>query len=223
MNMAEKLQSLRKSKGLSQEELADLLNVSRQAVGKWEAGRFYPDIDKLMQLSELYSISLDRLIKDTGDCNLQIGEQNEEKEDITDFLIRAKTACYAGHGEEIDASRRGSHDLEYEEDELYYYDTYLGGERFGGEEAVWKNGMPIWCMNYCGRVTGEHFSGDFLKEALDAVPYNMPYRGPAFFQSGAYTYHCRVEGDFDWYQGYEGILHEGIKIYECYFHGGSIR
>ncbi len=223
MNMAEKLQSLRKSKGLSQEELADLLNVSRQAVGKWEAGRFYPDIDKLVQLSELYSISLDRLIKDTGDCNLQIGEQNEEKEDITDFLIRAKTACYAGHGEEIDASRRGSHDLEYEEDELYYYDTYLGGERFGGEEAVWKNGMPIWCMNYCGRVTGEHFSGDFLKEALDAVPCNMPYRGPAFFQSGAYTYHCRVEGDFDWYQGYEEILHEGIKIYECYFHGGSIR
>lgn len=223
MNMAEKLQLLRKSKGLSQEELADLLSVSRQAVGKWEAGRFYPDIDKLVLLSELYSISLDRLIKDTGDCNLQIGEQDAEKEDITGFLIRAKTACYAGHGEEIDASRRGSHDLEYEEGELYYYDTYLGGERFGGEEAVWKNGAPIWCMNYCGRVTGEHFSGDFLKEALDAVPYDMPYRGPGFFQSGAYTYHCRAEGDFDWYQGYEEILHEGIKIYECYFHGGSIR
>lgn len=222
MNMAEKLQLLRKNKGLSQEELADLIGVSRQAVGKWEAGKFYPDIDKLVQLGELYSISLDRLIKDTDDCNLRIEERDGEKEDIAGFLIRAKRACYAGHGEELDASRKCSHDLEYEEGELYYYDTYLGGERFGGEEAVWKGGVPIWCMNYCGRVTGEYFSGDFLKEALTAVPRDMPYRGPSLFQSGAYTYHCRTEGVFDWYQGYEEILHEGVKIYECYFHGGSI-
>ncbi|TCL59052.1 DNA-binding XRE family transcriptional regulator [Kineothrix alysoides] len=222
MNMAEKLQLLRKNKGLSQEELADLIGVSRQAVGKWEAGKFYPDIDKLVQLGELYSISLDRLIKDTDDCNLRIEERDGEKEDIAGFLIRAKRACYAGHGEELDASRKCSHDLEYEEGELYYYDTYLGGERFGGEEAVWKGGVPIWCMNYCGRVTGEHFSGDFLKEALMAVPRDMPYRGPSLFQSGAYTYHCRTAGVFDWYQGYEEILYEGVKIYECYFHGGSI-
>ncbi|NLL77958.1 MAG: helix-turn-helix transcriptional regulator [Clostridiales bacterium] len=223
MNMAEKLQVLRKNKGLSQEELAELLSVSRQAVGKWEYGQSYPDLDKLIQLSELYSISLDRLVKDQGDCNLQIGEGERVREDITDFLIRAKRACYAGHGQEVGASRHNSHDLEYREDDLYYYDTYLGSECFGGEEAVWKSDNPIWCMNYCGRVTGEHFSGDFLKAALAAVPYDMPYRGPALFQSGSYTYHCKVEGNFGWYQGCEEILHERIKIYECYFHGGTIR
>ena len=94
------------------------------------------------------------------------------------FLIRAKQATYAGKGAETSPSREKSHDLVYRDGEYMYYDTYLGGEEFAGEEALWISGVPHWSMNYIGRVTGENFSGDFLKEALLRVPEENPYRGP---------------------------------------------
>ena len=143
--------------------------------------------------------------------------------DIITFLIRAKQATYAGKGAETTASRIGSHDLVYREGELMYYDTYLGGERFAGEEALWISGVPCWSMNYVGRVTGSPFSGDFLKEALLHVPEQMPYRGPEKYVNGDYTYDCSVEGSFDWFQGKETIRYREEIIYECFFHGGLIR
>lgn len=64
MMFPDKLQSLRRDKGLSQEKLADLIGVSRQAVSKWESGQSYPDVDKLIALSNLFQVSLDELVKD---------------------------------------------------------------------------------------------------------------------------------------------------------------
>ncbi|MGN1147207.1 MAG: DUF5680 domain-containing protein [Lachnospiraceae bacterium] len=153
-------------------------------------------------------------------------EQHKEDigiNEIIPFLILAKKNTYAGKAQEVKASRPASHDFSYEEGDYAYYDTYLGGERFAGEEAVWHQGLPIWSMNYAGRVVGENFSGDFLKEALCHVPANMPYRGPAVYSNGDYHYHCKVEGEFAWYQGYEEIFYRDEKIYECYFHGGILR
>ena len=142
---------------------------------------------------------------------------------LIDFLIRAKQKTYAGKGAEEAPSRPCSHDLKYAEGELCYLDTYLGGDRFAGEEALWENGRPIWSMNYAGQVTGAPFSGDFLKEALLHVPKTMPYRGPERYENGDYLYTCSVEGDFEWFQGYETIRFRGEKIYDCYFHGTSLR
>ncbi len=139
------------------------------------------------------------------------------------FLIRAKKATYAGKGAETTASRTGSHDLVYREGDLMYYDTYLGGEKFAGEETLWISDIPYWSMNYIGRVTGSPFSGDFLKEALLHVPEQMPYRGPEKYENGDYTYDCSVEGSFDWFQGKEAIRYREELIYECFFHGGLIR
>lgn len=139
------------------------------------------------------------------------------------FLIRAKKATYAGKGAETSSSRTQSHDLIYQEDDYMYYDSYLGGEKFAGEEALWIREKPYWSMNYIGRVTGEHFSGDFLKEALFHVPVDQPYRGPEEYTDGNYSYQCRVTGDFAWFQGHETISFQGQGIYECYFHGGLIR
>ena len=138
------------------------------------------------------------------------------------FLLRAKRATYAGKGPETASSRPGSHDLAYQEGDLLYIDSYLGGSRFAGEEALWVQGVPVWSMNYAGRVTGEGFSGDFLKEALRHVTPDMPYRGPARYVSGDLAYTCEVTGDFAWFQGYERITQEGRDIYECHFHGGLI-
>ena len=142
---------------------------------------------------------------------------------IVSFLIRAKQATYAGKGAETASSRTGSHDLVYRENNLMYYDTYLGGDKFAGEEALWISDVPYWSMNYVGRVTGSPFSGDFLKEALLHVPEEMPYRGPEKYVNGDYTYSCSVEGDFDWFQGKETISYCGKQIYECFYHGGLIR
>ncbi len=142
---------------------------------------------------------------------------------LVEFLIRAKQKTYAGKGAEAASSRPGSHDLIWREDDLMYYDTYLGGEQFAGEEALWISDVPYWSMNYVGRVTGENFSGDFLKEALRHVPADKPYRGPESYRSGDYLYTMECTGDFRWFQGRENICYQGRQIYECCFHGGTIR
>jgi transcriptional regulator with XRE-family HTH domain len=62
MEFNNRLYQLRKQKGLSQEELASRLNVSRQTVSKWEVGDSTPDMEKLMAMSELFDVSLDQLV-----------------------------------------------------------------------------------------------------------------------------------------------------------------
>ena len=139
------------------------------------------------------------------------------------FLLRAKKNTYAAHGAEISSSRPASHDLRYAEGDFLYLDTYLGGLQFSGEEAIWKDGVPIWSMNYCGRVTGDGFSGDFLKQALLRVTKDAPYRGPSEYIEGEMRYLSRADGDLSWFQGYEEITLSGKRVYECFFHGGEIR
>lgn len=64
MEFNNKLFELRKQKGLSQEELAGRLNVSRQTISKWEVGESAPDMDNLVSISELFGVSLDELVLD---------------------------------------------------------------------------------------------------------------------------------------------------------------
>lgn len=63
MNMADRIQYLRKSKGISQEELADKVGVSRQAVSKWESEQSTPDVEKIILLSDLFEVTTDYLLK----------------------------------------------------------------------------------------------------------------------------------------------------------------
>ena len=63
MSFAENLKQLRKEKQLSQEQLAEILDVSRQAVSKWEQGIGYPEVEKLLLLSSKFSVSLDSLME----------------------------------------------------------------------------------------------------------------------------------------------------------------
>ena len=64
MILADKIIRLRKKNGWSQEELADKMNVSRQAVSKWESAQTIPDLDKILQLSALFGVTTDYLLKD---------------------------------------------------------------------------------------------------------------------------------------------------------------
>ncbi len=63
MVIAEQIRNRRKDRGLSQEELADRIYVSRQTISNWETGRTYPDIESLLLLSSLFDVTVDELIK----------------------------------------------------------------------------------------------------------------------------------------------------------------
>ncbi|ESL02469.1 DNA-binding helix-turn-helix protein [Catonella morbi ATCC 51271] len=63
MNISERIQELRKAKGISQEELADKIDVSRQAVSKWENGQSIPDLEKVILLSEYFEVTTDYILK----------------------------------------------------------------------------------------------------------------------------------------------------------------
>lgn len=63
MEFAEKLITLRKSRELTQEQLADMLNVSRQSVSKWENGQVIPDVEKIVELSKTFDVTTDYLLK----------------------------------------------------------------------------------------------------------------------------------------------------------------
>ena len=79
MEFYEKLQELRKQKGLTQEELAESLYVSRTAISKWESGRGYPNIDSLKAISKFFSVTIDELL--SGEEVLTIAEENQKQKE----------------------------------------------------------------------------------------------------------------------------------------------
>lgn len=76
MTLGDKLSKKRKDNNYTQEQLADILGVSRQSISKWESNIAYPETDKLIRISELYNCSLDYLLKDT--------EEKERRESDND-------------------------------------------------------------------------------------------------------------------------------------------
>lgn len=72
MNIADRLKDLRKNAGYSQEQLAEMLEISRQAVSKWESAQGYPDIENVIRLSQIYHVSTDYIL---------LGSKNETSHD----------------------------------------------------------------------------------------------------------------------------------------------
>ena len=93
MEFHEKLQELRKKRGLTQEELAESLYVSRTAISKWESGRGYPSIDSLREISNFFSVSIDDLL--SGDKLLSIAEKENKSNmrSMCDLLLGIVDIC----------------------------------------------------------------------------------------------------------------------------------
>ena len=87
MEFNEKLQELRKNKGLTQEELAEALYVSRTAVSKWESGRGYPNIDSLKEISKFFSVTIDDLLSSERIIHIAESENKSNIQNICDFLF----------------------------------------------------------------------------------------------------------------------------------------
>lgn len=148
MEFKEKLQLLRTNLKLSQEELANRLGISRQSITKWENGQSFPDIQKLIQLSEIFKVSVDRLVKENDICTISLFcEQKYPMQDIRIFLVRAKNNTYIAGENEIMPSRPGSHvsvsmpfrGPEFYQKGDYIYQCQVQGdfECFSGEERIY--------------------------------------------------------------------------------------
>ena len=223
MEFREKLQLLRVHMKLSQEELANKLHISRQSITKWENGQSFPDIQNLIQLSEIFKVTIDRLVKKDDTCAVQLFcDENHPKQDIRSFLVRAKNSTYAVGENQILSLKPNSYDFRYVEGDSLYMDSYMGSQKFVGEECVWIKEHAIWGMNYYGQSLNENFNSTFLKEALCHVSDSMPFRGPELYQKGDYIYQCQVVGDFEYFSGEEKIYCKQEKVYFCTFHGGMI-
>lgn len=105
MKFNEKLMSVRKMKGLSQEELGMELQVSRQTISKWESGQSYPDFQRLVMLSDYFDMTLDELVKDIDVQDVRDKNLTDEKVasiylDVEDIKSKSrkfiKFFCYAG-------------------------------------------------------------------------------------------------------------------------------
>lgn len=77
VNIADRIQYLRKQKGYSQEELADKVGVSRQAVSKWESEQSTPDLEKIIAMSELFEVTTDYILKGTGPVSQTNGKTSK--------------------------------------------------------------------------------------------------------------------------------------------------
>lgn len=87
MEFGEKLQNLRKASNLSQEQLADMLGVSRQSVSKWESGVTYPEMDKLIAMAKLFKCSMDDLVNNEVKDEEIVTTKNTENEGYIDSLL----------------------------------------------------------------------------------------------------------------------------------------
>lgn len=87
MEFHEKLQELRKNRGLTQEELAEALYVSRTAISKWESGRGYPSIDSLKEISKFFSVTIDELLSGEKLISLAERENKSNIRNICDLLF----------------------------------------------------------------------------------------------------------------------------------------
>lgn len=100
MEFSEKLLKLRKSKGMSQEALAERLNTSRQAISKWENGQGFPETEKLLMIGNIFEVSIDYLLKDTVDHNLENEKGYYVSKEMTDgyLMHQKKAAKYVAFG-----------------------------------------------------------------------------------------------------------------------------
>ena len=100
MSFSENLKALRQEKNISQEQLADMLNISRQAVSKWEQDGGYPETEKLIQIAQKLDVSLDALLLDK---QLADESNNDCKGDIVVFPVDRKIMVQSIDGKTMSA------------------------------------------------------------------------------------------------------------------------
>lgn len=94
MDFSEKILTLRKSRNLTQEQLAEALNVSRQSVSKWESSQAIPELDKIVELSRVFDVTTDYLLKSSEIDELSIKTEMLEKQQLQLLLREQRRIQY---------------------------------------------------------------------------------------------------------------------------------
>jgi hypothetical protein len=144
------------------------------------------------------------------------------------FIVTAKSATYVGNGEKIAPSRRGSHDLKFEQGRWRYLDSYFGGTDFLGQETVWDSGEPVWSMLYYGYITRPDLidgmrAGATIKEALSAMYREGRFLGGWDFTGPHGVYRDTSTGTVEHFHGRETIAVGGIEAYALDYFGGLVK
>lgn len=150
--------------------------------------------------------------------------------ELEEFLIEAKKQTYANDKiEKVNSSRLNSNDYEYKKDNMIYHDTYFGGTRFIGEEAVYIDNKIYWAMNYYGVTLDESLGEEAMDKALRPALMKVgedsiiPVRGPKEYINGEYKYNFNACGDINNFNGIETVFKGNIKIFELKCTGGLIK
>ena len=154
-------------------------------------------------------------------------------EKLAKFLVKAKTQTYASvDSQEIKAERPLHNELEFDEDDFYYRDSYIGFFQAPGMEEVrlGKNGETIWTMAYSGGMLIKFHRNiefakhvfTFLKKVLGLIKEDFPFRGPKEFEEGDWKYINEIEGDIKKFKGHEKIFFKGEEVFSQDYIGGIV-
>ncbi|VVB61077.1 Uncharacterised protein [uncultured archaeon] len=152
--------------------------------------------------------------------------------ELNRFLGKATISTYAGGGPEVDPEEPGFKELEFEDGEWCYKDSYTGFFQSWGREVVWHNKKPFWTQIYGGGMAKKfqndskfsHETFDFLKKALSAGEKQEKFqpRGPKKFTNGDWEYFCEWKGDITKFEGHEKIMFKKEVVFIHDFLGGLI-
>lgn len=148
--------------------------------------------------------------------------------ELADFLEEANKNTYANKdAPKAVSTRPGSDDYHFEKGDLIYHDTYFGARDFIGEEVVYKDGEPVWAMNYYGFILKPEAStkevyGILRPALMQKYDDILPVRGPKEYKEGESIYRNSAEGNLERFSGTEEIILRDEKVYNCWYHGGAI-
>jgi len=154
--------------------------------------------------------------------------QTVQKQELLEFIVRAKAATYVGSGKKLLPYRLGSHDLQYTEGDWAYHDSYLGEGDFIGQEAVYYRNRVVWAMNYFGRILRPDRitsadAGQMIKISLTQMYAQGRFLGGFEYHDGAFGYNDTNSGDLTFFTGREWITRDGETVYELVYHGGLVQ
>jgi hypothetical protein len=148
-------------------------------------------------------------------------------EQLSEFVVKAKAATYVGGGAKSPSCRPGSHDLQFQQGPFCYLDSYFGDASFMGQEVVYCEGIPVWAMNYYGRILEPAMieaaeAGQIIQASLSQMYGEGRFLGGFEYRTEGGTYVDTSEGNVASFAGREWIEREGVRVYELVYHGGLV-
>jgi hypothetical protein len=150
-------------------------------------------------------------------------------DELEAFILEAKSHCYVGHGQKTQRPcRLGSHDLSFTKAGFSYLDSYFGGTDFMGQETVWRDGIPVWGMNYYGKILNDDLmkaetAGRIITSSLQALYTQGRFLGGFKQEVEGYHDNDQSDGTYRRFTGWETIHRDHMLLYQLDYHGGIIR